>query len=93
MKIGVFDGGVKSGTPLLDPYVVSHDMVGTKATERFLDHGSGVCGAVLYGTNLRGKQKAITLIIRLFQLNRFEYFRRFPILSRPKIIKCIQLST
>ena len=39
------------------------------------------------------KQKAITLIIRLFQLNRFEYFRRFPILSRPKIIKCIQPST
>lgn len=58
MKIGVFDGGVKSGTPLLDPYVVSHDMVGTKATERFLDHGSGVCGAVLYGTNLRGKTES-----------------------------------
>lgn len=58
VKIGVFDGGVKSGTPLLDPYVVSHDMVGTKATERFLDHGSGVCGAVLYGTNLRGKTES-----------------------------------
>lgn len=55
IKIGVFDGGVKSGTRLLDPYVTNYDMVEDAATEHAQDHASEVCGAILYGTNLRGK--------------------------------------
>jgi len=55
IKVGVFDGGVKSGTRLLDPYVTNYDMVDDTAVENAQDHASGVCGAILYGTNLRGK--------------------------------------
>lgn len=55
IKIGVFDGGIKSGTRLLDPYVTNHDMVDEAAIEHAQDHASGVCGAILYGTSLRGK--------------------------------------
>lgn len=54
IKVGVFDGGVQNGTRLLDPYVTNYDMVSGQPTQRSLDHGSGVCGAVLYG-NLYGK--------------------------------------
>lgn len=55
IKIGVFDGGVQSGTRLLDPYVNNYDMVDDEAIESAQDHASGVCGAILYGTDLRGK--------------------------------------
>ena len=54
IKVGVFDGGVQNGTRLLDPYVINYDMVSGQPTTVGLDHGSGVCGAVLYG-NLCGK--------------------------------------
>ncbi len=55
IKIGVFDGGIKPGTCLLDPYVTNYDMVDDVAMEYAQDHASGVCGAILYGTSLRGK--------------------------------------
>lgn len=55
IKIGVFDGGTRTGTRLLDPYVTNYDMVDDKAVESAQNHASGVCGAILYGTNLRGK--------------------------------------
>lgn len=54
IKIGIFDGGVHEGTELLDPFVTNYDMVEEKPTVKGLDHGAGVCGAVLYG-NLAGK--------------------------------------
>ena len=54
IKIGVFDGGIQDGTELLEPFVTNHDMVEEKPTLKGLDHGAGVCGAVLYG-NLAGK--------------------------------------
>lgn len=55
IKVGVFDGGVKRGTRLLDPFVKLNDMVETNPTDGGLEHGSNVCGAVLYGTGLAGK--------------------------------------
>lgn len=54
IKIGIFDGGVQSGTTLLEPFITNHNMVKEKPTEKSLDHGAGVCGAALYG-NLAGK--------------------------------------
>lgn len=55
IKVGVFDGGVQRGTTLLDPYVEVNDMVEAEPTGSGLEHGSNVCGAVLYGTGLIGK--------------------------------------
>lgn len=55
IQVGVFDGGVKAGTRLLDPYVTNYDMVEEPAIESAQDHASGVCGAILYGIGLRGK--------------------------------------
>ena len=49
IKIGIFDGGIKKGTYLLDPFVTNHDMVEEEPTINGLEHGAGVCGAVLYG--------------------------------------------
>ena len=57
IKVGVFDGGVQSGTKLLDPYVDNYDMVKAEPTEASLDHGANVCGAVLYGMGLVGKME------------------------------------
>lgn len=56
IKVGVFDGGVKENTTLLEPFVTNYDMVKEEAIEKGLNHGSGVCGAVLYG-NLAGKME------------------------------------
>lgn len=57
IKVGVFDGGVQSGTKLLDPYVDNYDMVKAEPTEASLDHGANVCGAVLYGMGLVGQME------------------------------------
>lgn len=54
IKIGIFDGGIQEGMKLLEPFVTNYDMVEEKPTVKGLDHGAGVCGAVLYG-NLAGK--------------------------------------
>lgn len=54
IQIGVFDGGVQKGTKLIEPFIRNYDMVEEKPTIKGLDHGAGVCGAVLYG-NLAGK--------------------------------------
>lgn len=54
IKVGVFDGGVQSGTYLVDPFCKNYDMVTTLPSEKGLEHGTAVCGAVLYGS-LSGK--------------------------------------
>lgn len=54
IKVGIFDGGVQSGTYLVDPFCVNYDMVEEPPTTKGLEHGSAVSGAVLYGS-LNGK--------------------------------------
>lgn len=75
IKVGVFDGGVQSGTKLLDPYVENYDMVRAEPTEASLDHGANVCGAVLYGTGLVGKMETDTVDNPVVSV---ESFRVFP---------------
>lgn len=75
IKVGVFDGGVQSGTKLLDPYVDNYDMVRAEPTEASLDHGANVCGAVLYGTGLAGKMETDTVDNPVVSV---ESFRVFP---------------
>ena len=75
IKVGVFDGGVQSGTKLLDPYVENYDMVRAEPTEACLDHGANVCGAVLYGTGLVGKMETDTVDNPVVSV---ESFRVFP---------------
>ena len=75
IKVGVFDGGVQSGTKLLDPYVDNYDMVRAEPTEASLDHGANVCGAVLYGMGLAGKMETDTVDNPVVSV---ESFRVFP---------------
>ena len=75
IKVGVFDGGVQSGTKLLEPYVENYDMVRAEPTEASLDHGANVCGAVLYGTGLVGKMETDTVDNPVVSV---ESFRVFP---------------
>lgn len=56
LKIGVFDGGVPNDIPLLAPYVTNYDMVDDPPTEKGLEHGCAVSGAILYG-DLYGKTR------------------------------------
>lgn len=77
IKIGVFDGGVEEGTYLVDPFCVKHDMVPTTANEKFLEHGSAVCGAVLYGC-LNGLSEHNEVALPSVQV---ESFRVFPALK------------
>lgn len=53
IKIGIFDGGVQEGVELLEPFITNYDMVEETPTMKELDHGTGVCGAVLYGNLAR----------------------------------------
>lgn len=75
VKVGVFDGGVKRGTRLLDPFVDIYDMVQGNPTDGSLEHGSNVCGAVLYGTGLAGKTESDTVDNPMVSV---ESFRVFP---------------
>lgn len=71
IKVGVFDGGVPSGTKLLDPYVDNYDMVKAEPTEESLNHGANVCGAILYGTGLAGKMETDTVDNPLVSIESF----------------------
>ena len=53
LNVGVFDGGC-ADVPLLSGQVTSHDCVSSVPEQDGIDHGSGVCGTVLYG-ELSGK--------------------------------------
>ncbi|HEY0699623.1 MAG TPA: S8 family serine peptidase, partial [Micromonospora sp.] len=49
-RIAVFDGGVDVEAPGLAGYVVDHDLTGgTPALRTFVEHGTAVCSAALYG--------------------------------------------
>ncbi len=54
VTVGVFDGGCNPNVPLLVGYVNAHDAVTSKPVQEGIDHGTGVCGAVLHG-ELSGK--------------------------------------
>ena len=49
IKVGVFDGGVNHDNPYFNGYVVENNPILTKKNDDFLNHGTGVTGAILYG--------------------------------------------
>lgn len=55
VTVGVFDGGCAADVPLLNQRVTAHDCVASAAEQKGVDHGCGVCGAVLHG-ELSGKK-------------------------------------
>lgn len=48
-KIGVFDGGINIDNPYLKPYVNNYELASLPANKSYLEHGTAVCGTVLYG--------------------------------------------
>jgi hypothetical protein len=54
ITVGVFDGGVAANVPLLSKYVTAIDCVSEPEDANCVEHGTGVCGTVLYG-NLAGR--------------------------------------
>ncbi len=90
VKVGVFDGGVQSGTKLLDPYVTNYDLVDTEPTESSLDHGASVCGAILYGTSLTGKMESDRVENPVVSV---ESFRMFPATETPDHYANLQMYT
>ncbi len=49
-RIGVFDGGVDNTSPMLEDWTSSQDITPEPLQDRFFDHGTAVCGAVLFGS-------------------------------------------
>lgn len=49
IKVGVFDGGIDENSLLLKNYVNENDVIDTPPDEEFIQHGTAVAGAVLYG--------------------------------------------
>ncbi|WP_195264104.1 S8 family peptidase [Clostridium sp. 1001275B_160808_H3] len=49
IKIGVFDGGVCLNNSLLQPFVNAYDIATLPGEDSGINHGTAVCGAVLYG--------------------------------------------
>lgn len=47
--IGIFDGGVDTSIPQLGPWVIQEDITPNPATIESIEHGTAVCGAILYG--------------------------------------------
>ena len=60
VRVGVFDGGVDDQLPVLKKYVTAIDGSSEPAVIDGIEHGSGVCSAILYG-NLAGLSAANTL--------------------------------
>lgn len=60
VRVGVFDGGVDDQIPVLKKYVTAIDGASEPAVTEGIEHGSGVCSAILYG-NLVGLSAADTL--------------------------------
>lgn len=56
ITVGVFDGGCNSSVPLLNGYVNAYDCVASQPEQDGIDHGTGVCGAILHG-ELSGKDQ------------------------------------
>lgn len=54
ITVGMFDGGIVENHTLIKGYAKGNDVVNTKATSNSLQHGTSVCGAILYG-HLSGK--------------------------------------
>lgn len=55
IRVGVFDGGADDSIPLLKDYVSAIDCASEPAIQQLIEHGSGVCSAILYGS-LSGKK-------------------------------------
>lgn len=49
IKIGVFDGGIDILNPYLSNFVTENNPIPTPKNTEFLEHGTGVVGAALYG--------------------------------------------
>ena len=49
VTVGVFDGGVDEENPLLKGLVIKGKEVPSSPQDDLLSHGTGVCGAILYG--------------------------------------------
>ena len=68
-EIGVFDGGVDQGIPHLGMWVVSEDITPESKEEAYLEHGTAVCGAVLYGNYDPGKQyESPPIMVKSFRI-------------------------
>lgn len=49
VKVGVFDGGVNLNSPYVKDFVNEHNPVNTNKDIKYIQHGLGVSGAILYG--------------------------------------------
>ncbi|MED0672121.1 S8 family peptidase [Aneurinibacillus aneurinilyticus] len=58
--VGMFDGGVTKGNPLLEGFVNVRDPITTSEHSDDLEHGVAVAGSILYG-NLQGYSSGSTL--------------------------------
>ncbi|MCG0050791.1 S8 family peptidase [Priestia aryabhattai] len=58
--VGMFDGGINPDLPLLKDYTNENHVVTTESTDDFLQHGTAVAGAILYG-DLKGYPKGSQL--------------------------------
>lgn len=48
--VGVFDGGINPNNPYLENYTEDTDAIHSPQEPDYIDHGTQVCGAVLYGS-------------------------------------------
>lgn len=49
IKLGVFDGGINIDNPYLKSYSNNYEIASLKADKKYLEHGTAVCGTILYG--------------------------------------------
>lgn len=78
ITVGVFDGGVAESVPLLSKYVTAIDCVSEPEDASCVEHGTGVCGTVLYG-NLARRSSTDRLEIPYVSV---ESYRVLPIRNR-----------
>ena len=78
VRIGVFDGGADTSIPLLKDYVTSIDASAQPSNRAYLEHGSGVCSAILYGS-LSGKSSSDVLEAPSVSI---DCYRVFPLKDR-----------
>lgn len=55
--VGVFDGGINENNRLLKNYSTAYNPIGSPNNDQFMQHGTAVCGAILFGdlNNIQNK--------------------------------------
>ena len=89
-SVGVFDGGVDTTIPHLGRWVIPVDLTTTPPHPETLQHGTAVCGALLYGMHPDKGCDEPSFTVKSFRVFPEPFDTGFPGLGLYKLVKLIE---